>query len=77
MLSGSEDGRVFVWDLLEGKLMHVLQHSEPKSGGSERKGSKDVVSAVAFNGTRKEWASAGGDGESRFIYIIQLARGPY
>ncbi|KAK5694915.1 hypothetical protein LTR97_009510 [Elasticomyces elasticus] len=62
-ISGSEDGRVFVWDVLSGKVMHKLWHK--KKGGEEggKGGKKDVVSAVAWNQTRKTWASAGGDGE--------------
>lgn len=64
VVGGSEDGRVFVWDLLEGTLLHILQHADDKTSGAERKGTKDVVSAVAFNGARKEWASAGGDGKA-------------
>ncbi|KAF2702814.1 WD40 repeat-like protein [Pleomassaria siparia CBS 279.74] len=68
VLSGSDDGMVFAWDLLEGECKHKFRHSdmrEVKGKGAatgERKGKKDVVSAVAFCGARREWASAGGDG---------------
>ncbi len=64
VVGGSEDGRVFIWDLLEGTLLHILQHADNKVSGAEKKGTKDVVSAVTFNGARKEWASAGGDGKA-------------
>ena len=54
VVSGSEDGSIYAWDLLEGKVVEKLER--PHAG--------KVVSAVAFNnGTRKEWASAGVDGE--------------
>lgn len=58
VMSGSEDGSVYVWDLVEGKLLHTLRHVE--AAGNAK---KDVVSAVAFCESRKEWCSAGGDGE--------------
>lgn len=59
-ISGSEDGRVVVWDVLTGAVVHRLWHKQDPSvsGGSKR----DVVSAVAWNPTRRQWASAGGDG---------------
>lgn len=57
-LCGSEDGQIFAWDILDGKLLHKVRHTE--GSGSTK---KDVVSAVTFNDLRKEWASAGGDGE--------------
>jgi hypothetical protein len=64
VVSGSEDGALFVWDLLDGKILHRI---EGVHAGK-------VPSAVAFNGTRKEWASAGGDGKSTrsvpFAYIL-------
>ncbi|KAF2800407.1 WD40 repeat-like protein [Melanomma pulvis-pyrius CBS 109.77] len=68
VLSGSDDGMVFAWDLLEGECLHKFRHSEmrelkgARNVNGERKGKKDVVSAVAFCGARREWASAGGDG---------------
>lgn len=52
VISGSEDGHIFAWDLLEGIVIHKLDAHEGK-----------VASAVACNGARKEWASAGVDGE--------------
>lgn len=52
VLSGSEDGTVFVWDLLDATVLAKIPAHNAK-----------VVSAVAFNGSKKEWASAGTDGE--------------
>jgi len=60
-ISGAEDGRVFVWDVLSGTVLHRLWHKKDGGGGSG--GKKDVVSAVAWNQMRRMWASAGGDGE--------------
>ena len=53
-VSGSEDGCIYAWDVLEGTVMEKL-----KAHGGK------VVSAVAWNGRGKEWASAGVDGELR------------
>jgi len=53
ILSGSEDGHIYVWDLLEGKVIEKIKSHDGK-----------VASAVAWNGTKKEWASAGVDGKS-------------
>lgn len=70
VVSGSEDGQIYVWDLLEGHLVHKLNHFQqalPASKGGVAaaalfKPKKDVVSAVVWNQLRKEWASAGSDG---------------
>ena len=69
VISGGEDGSVFVWDLLSGSLKHKLRHTQPAltdgtngSGHVVASTKKDVVSAVAWNQLRKEWATAGGDG---------------
>ena len=51
VIAGSEDGYVYAWDLLDGTVMEKLR----SHGGK-------VASAVAFNGTKSEWASAGTDG---------------
>jgi len=51
VISGSEDGQLYAWDSLEGKVIEKL-----KAHGGK------VASAVACNGARKEWASAGADG---------------
>jgi mitogen-activated protein kinase organizer 1 len=58
--SGTEDGRVMVWDVLTGEVRERLWHKREGSGGEGSK--RDVVSAVAWNQLRKQWASAGGDG---------------
>ena len=54
VVSGSEDGSVFVWDLLEGGVVEKLEAHGGKGKGA---------SAVAVNDARKEWLSAGVDGE--------------
>lgn len=58
VISGSEGGQIFAWDLLEGSVMEQLEAHDGK-----------VASAVACNGARKEWASAGVDGELSFFSI--------
>ena len=50
VISGSEDGHIYAWDLLEGKVIDKVRAHNGK-----------VASAVAFNHARKEWASAGVD----------------
>lgn len=67
VVSGSDDGMVFVWDVLGGECLHKFKHSEMREVHGrgpvvQAKGKKDVVSAVAFCKTRREWCSAGGDG---------------
>ncbi len=67
VISGSEDGMVFVWDIMGGEYLHQFKHSEMREvhgngGMAKAAGKKDVVSAVAFCKTRREWCSAGGDG---------------
>ena len=57
VVSGSEDGGVVVWDVLTGTVKHRLRHAQE---GIESK--KSIVSAVACNQIRKQWASAGSDG---------------
>ena len=52
VISGSEDGQLYAWDLLEGKVIEKLEAHDGK-----------VASAVTCNGVRKEWASAGVDGK--------------
>lgn len=51
VVSGSEDGFLYAWDLLDGTILETLKAHNGK-----------VASAVAFNSTKKEWASAGTDG---------------
>lgn len=67
VISGSDDGMIFAWDMLEGECLHKFKHSQMKEvsgmGAFGHTNAKnDVVSAVAFCKTRKEWCSAGGDG---------------
>ncbi|KAL6706310.1 hypothetical protein ACN47E_005600 [Coniothyrium glycines] len=68
VLSGSDDGMIFAWDLLGASCLHKFKHSEMRETRSDGRlrtlppGKKDVVSAVAFCKTRREWCSAGGDG---------------
>ncbi|KAL5117460.1 hypothetical protein ACEQ8H_004625 [Pleosporales sp. CAS-2024a] len=76
VLSGSDNGMVFVWDILGGDCLHRFKHSEMREvQGSGvvagQAGKKDVVSAVAFCQTRREWASAGGDGN---VIVWGMAR---
>jgi len=53
VVSGSEDGCLYAWDVVSGQ---VLERIEGVHRGK-------VASAVAWNGRRKEWASAGTDGQ--------------
>lgn len=63
VISGGEDGRVLVWDLLTGKVKKRLWHKDDGLASNGGQGTKNsVVSAIAWNQTRKTWASAGGDG---------------
>lgn len=66
-MSGSEDGYIYVWDLLTGNSVHKLKHAAPAlTDGSKQfvsmSSKRDVVNSVVWNQLRKEWASAGGDG---------------
>lgn len=66
VISGSEDGSIYVWDLLEAKVCETLSAHDGK-----------VASAVACNSARKEFASAGVDGivacpRSRFDLPAEL-----
>ena len=67
VISGSENGSVLVWDVLTGTVKHRLRHvqallSEGKGQGEADSSKRQVVTAVAWNQLRKQWASAGGDG---------------
>ncbi|KAL8858607.1 MAG: hypothetical protein Q9178_004901 [Gyalolechia marmorata] len=55
VISGSEDGKMYIWDFLEGKVVESLAAHDGK-----------VASAVSCCSPRKEWASAGTDGENPF-----------
>jgi mitogen-activated protein kinase organizer 1 len=70
-LAGSENGSILAWDILTGAVVGRVQHDEPqlqqKADGSKTSegtvaNKKDVISAVAACPARKEWCSAGGDG---------------
>jgi mitogen-activated protein kinase organizer 1 len=67
VLSGSDDGMIFAWDIMGEECMHRFKHSEMREVQGKRPsvqtaGKKEVVSAVAFCKTRREWVSGGGDG---------------
>jgi mitogen-activated protein kinase organizer 1 len=53
VVSGSEDGKIYVWDLLDGKVVSILE------GGAK---AGKVVSAVVFHKAQKSFLSAGADG---------------
>jgi mitogen-activated protein kinase organizer 1 len=57
VICGSESGEIFVWDVMQGNVVEKLRQ---RDGGGEKK--EDVVSAVVWCPSRREWASAGGDG---------------
>ncbi|KAL9042000.1 MAG: hypothetical protein Q9214_003919, partial [Letrouitia sp. 1 TL-2023] len=46
VISGSEDGRIYVWDMEGGQIVETL----PAHNGK-------VASAIAYNSAKKEWAS--------------------
>lgn len=67
ILSGSDDGMVFAWDIMGDECMHKFRHSEMrevrgKGMVSQPTSKKEIVSTVAFCKTRREWISGGGDG---------------
>lgn len=66
VISGSDNGMIFAWDVLGGEALHRFKHSEMREvkgkGLAQATGKRDVVSAVTFCKTRREWVSAGGDG---------------
>lgn len=64
VVSGSEDGQIYAWDLLEGRVIEKLGAHDGK-----------VASAVAFNAARKEWASAGVDGKCALAALAATADG--
>ena len=61
VISGSEDGHIYAWDLLEGNILQKLKAHDGK-----------VASAVACNSAKKQWASAGVDGELADRFGFQL-----
>ncbi|GAM84000.1 hypothetical protein ANO11243_019900 [Dothideomycetidae sp. 11243] len=67
VISGNEDGQIFVWDVMTGQIKHRLRHAQRlladgKEGDKTDSSKRQVVSAVAWNQLRKQWATAGGDG---------------
>jgi mitogen-activated protein kinase organizer 1 len=63
VLSGSEEGSIFVWDLVEAKVLHRLRHAAVVRDQEVQSKRSDVVSAVVYCPSgRSEWCSAGGDG---------------
>lgn len=61
VLSGSEDGRVYAWDVLGGQVVQRLDHYKAEDLAGMRS-SRKVVSAVAARRKGDQWASASGDG---------------
>ncbi|PSK36757.1 hypothetical protein B9Z65_1940 [Elsinoe australis] len=68
VISGSEDGHIYVWDVMTGKVEHRLRHAQSlltgrkeNTAGSDTS-KREVVSAVTWNQLKKQWATAGGDG---------------
>ena len=51
VVSGSEDGEIWAWDVLSGDVVAKVKAHSGKA-----------VSAVAWNGIKKAWGSAGVDG---------------
>lgn len=66
VVSGADNGMVYAWDLLEGEVLHRFSHTDmeevKQKRVQKRASGKEVVGAVAFCNTRREWASGGGDG---------------
>ena len=70
VISGDESGKIYIWDLLEGKFLRKLNHQnnverqKPTTTDLEGgyRSAANVISCVTFCRARKEWASAAGDG---------------
>lgn len=62
-VSGSEDGSIFVWDVLSGDLLHRLWQKEGGGSQASTTTKKDVVAATAWNQLRKQLVTADGSGE--------------
>ncbi|KAG5518675.1 hypothetical protein PMAC_002644 [Pneumocystis sp. 'macacae'] len=56
VISGSEDGRICAWDLLEGKLIYQLQSTSKNS-------QRSCISCVAFHPKKNQMLSCGVNGE--------------
>ena len=61
-ISGSEDGYVYVWDVVSGDCEKRIQHHQAEESSVSRQGRR-VVSSVACKWKGGAWASAGGDGK--------------
>lgn len=57
VVSGSEDGFIYAWDLLDGRILHKLEAHAGKA-----------ASSVAWNGSKKQWASGGIDGTAGELF---------
>jgi len=60
-LSGSEDGRIIAWDVVEGRVICEVWHDKARKDESVNPKRK-VISSVVECPARNEWCSAGGDG---------------
>ena len=56
ILSGSEDGRLYAWDIMEAKVIAKIDAHDGKVASS-------VTSVNAGATGRQEWASGGANGE--------------
>ncbi|KAI9827702.1 MAG: hypothetical protein M1819_006903 [Sarea resinae] len=65
-LEGDRAAGIFVWDVLDGKVLMRLSAGDSDGGGENAakglRANKAVVSAVVFSTVRKEWCSANHDG---------------
>ncbi|KAL8968098.1 MAG: hypothetical protein Q9197_005059 [Variospora fuerteventurae] len=61
VISGSEDGKIYAWDLFTGKVFETLSAHDAK-----------VASAVTCNILRNEFASAGADGKTASSSPVDL-----
>lgn len=78
VISGSEDGQIYAWDLLSGDVVERLhpwsgdddaREGEGESGGKE-KDKRKVASAVACSPAQRQWASAGVNGEFSLLFLF-------
>jgi len=73
VLSGSEDGYIYAWDVVSGEMLQRVDHYAAQEPATTRN-SKRVVSAVAQKKRDTEWASASGDGELLALGILNMLR---
>lgn len=67
VLSGSEDGYVYAWDVVTGRRLSRVRHCGESEGA---RGRGRVVSAVASR--KGGWASAGGDGKLNLPSTVEV-----